>query len=780
LRSRPAEGRLNGSRGRLSQAVRVLHRYPNSLGEGEAEAAASALPRAAKDEGEFVVRVASLLGEQARILNLPRRLDGNEGGGDVDCAVARLDPLWPLRLTDGWRLCQCLHYDISGWYWIIERAGDVWAIDTLDDRRGLSRDGFPTALTWAAATDGVLAHTPVRAAYLSVKRMRKGMRECSEWQRIGELARTDPDAFENALRLVLGRRAGPALAKVALNGTPPDPRLWRRARRAQGFRRFRSPGLAVGIPLRSVLRILERLRRPTGLFVLIVGPDGAGKSTLTDLLPGRCGRLFRRSLRLHARPALLPRPGWFLGQPLADPTRPHARPPHGRGLSLAILAYHWFDFLLGSWLRIWPTRARTGLVLMERGWWDFAVDPRRSRLQTRVRVVQLLGRLLPHPDLVLRLEAPSAAIHERKAELPCQELERQTQEWRQVLPATLKSVALDARRPADELADQGTAAIADLLEERAVRRLGAGWAALPARRSPRWLLPRGPHEVAQRGLSVYQPVTFRSLMGWHAARRFAALGGFRLLPRATAPPKTVREALAPFVPPGGTFAVARANHPGRYVALLLAEDGEVDLVAKVATDEESWGALAREREALARLGPLMPAPVVAPRVIANGEGILVLEAAAWAPRLRPWRLPEEVARALGTFFRMGRGNAQGLAHGDCAPWNLLRTAEGWTLVDWEHAREDAPPFFDLFHYLVQAHVLLGRPSREALLNGLEGHSWIGAALRAYSESADLDPGEARAGLSAYLETTAVTLDESTLDGRLGLEARRVLASWLGD
>lgn len=755
-----------------------LHWYTNSLGGNAVADAVSALPRATQAEAEFVVSVASLLGEEVRILHLPKRLDGTEGGGDVDCAVAGLDPLWPLRLADGWRLCQCLHYDIAGWYWVIERDGEAWSIDTLDDPRGLSRYGFPTALALAASTDGPLAPDSVRAAYLSVKRLRKGMREPCEWQRIGEFARSDPRTFKTVIVDVLGRSAGSALATVTLDGAAPDLRMWRRARRAQGFRRFRSPARGFEIGFRSVIRILERLRRPTGLYVLIVGPDGAGKTTLAELLPERCGQLFRRTLQLHARPALLPRPGALLGRPPANPARPHARPPHGRALSLILLTYHWLDFLLGSWLRIWPTRARTGLVLMERGWWDLAVDPRRSRLQTPVQAVQVLGKLLPRPDLVLQLEAPSEAIQARKAELPRRELERQTQEWKQVLPASVSAMGLDVRRPADKLADEATAVIADLLEKRAVSRVGAGWAALPARRSLRWSLPRGPRMVARRGLSVYQPVTFRSLAGWKAARCFAALGGFRLLPRASAPPKAVRQALAPFVPPDGTFAVARANHPGRYVAFVFAEKRGVGLVAKVATDEEDRRALAREANAIARLGSLLPPPVDAPRVVADGEGILVLEAVDWAPRLRPWRLPEEVARALGTFSRKGR-DAESLAHGDCAPWNLLQTEEGWTLVDWEHAYEDAPPFFDLFHYLVQAHALLGRPSREALLRGLRGHGWVGAALHAFSESAGLDPAGARNGLSMYLETTAANLDESNHDGRVGLQARRVLASYLG-
>ena len=45
----------------------------------------------------------------------PEGTDAGLSGLDVDCAVTGLDRRWPLRLPDGWRLCQVLHYDLKGW-----------------------------------------------------------------------------------------------------------------------------------------------------------------------------------------------------------------------------------------------------------------------------------------------------------------------------------------------------------------------------------------------------------------------------------------------------------------------------------------------------------------------------------------------------------------------------------------------------------------------------------------------------------------------------------------
>jgi thymidylate kinase len=188
-----------------------------------------------------------------------------------------------------------------------------------------------------------------------------------------------------------------------------------------------------------------------GLFVLIVGPDGAGKSTLA----GRLAAADRRWCdvhQMHWRPQVLPRLGAFVGRSPGDPSTPHARPPRSSLLSLLLLAYYWFDFFLGSWLKIRPSVRRGALVIMERGWFDFAVDPRRYRMRVSPVVVRLLGRLLSRPDLALVLDASDQTLLSRKTELHGEELSRQMELWRayRFPPGTRKEV-VDASRPFEEV-----------------------------------------------------------------------------------------------------------------------------------------------------------------------------------------------------------------------------------------------------------------------------------------------------------------------------------------
>jgi hypothetical protein len=230
------------------------------------------------------------------------------------------------------------------------------------------------------------------------------------------------------------------------------------------------------------------------------------------------------------------------------------------------------------------------------------------------------------------------------------------------------------------------------------------------------------------------------LVGWEAARVIASTGLFSRLPSGAEPPPEVFDLLGPHIPRGGTFAVSKSNHPGRWVALLIAEKGKVEAVAKVATNATMREALAHEAHALHNLAPLLPAPLSGPKVLSEDEGLILLEPVEWRANLRPWGLPQEVARALGVFFRRGvedEDEPKGLGHGDFAPWNLFRTPEGWTILDWEHAGEKTKPFVDILHYVTMAHSLLGHPSRKAVLEGIASQGWIGDALAAYAEGAQL-------------------------------------------
>src|SRR5439155_20668624 len=91
-------------------------------------------------------------------------------------------------------------------------------------------------------------------------------------------------------------------------------------------------------PARSLfsdsIRRIRRWLQPTGIFLVVLGPDGVGKSTLVEQLVEKLGPAFRRHRVFHFRPELT-KPQVETGLRVTDP---HGNPIRGTLGSVARLA----------------------------------------------------------------------------------------------------------------------------------------------------------------------------------------------------------------------------------------------------------------------------------------------------------------------------------------------------------------------------------------------------------------------------------------------------------
>jgi hypothetical protein len=730
-------------------------------------------PTSSWTERDLIDQIPNLLGAEACLLHPRKGYDGGPGGGDFDVAVRELDMQWPLRAR-GIRVCQCIRHSPGGWYWVIEASERVVAIDALDDPQGIGQLNFPTRLAFGNNGSQVLA---IRAAFVTMKRLAKRMRDQRDWEPIFGLARTNPSAYTQCLEACLGSRLGQQVGRSVLAGWAPDDDAWKRTLLSLRLRRIRTPRRAATLFIGSLERLLGRLLQPTGLIVVVVGPDGAGKSTLASSLIHGCGPFFWKTRRIHWRPALLPRIGALVGRRTTDPETPHLSKPNGRIVSIAVLFYYWLDFLLGTWLKLMPLRVRSALIVVERGWWDILVDPRRYRLQVPGGLTASLGRLLPTPDLTLVLDAPAPVLLQRKQELAEAELQRQGDLWRELAQRRPTSYSVvDASQSESHVQSAATEEVVSLLEKRTAARTGPGWLGLRHGGRVSWMIPRGSRRAALEALRVYQPMTPKGRLAWEVARGAARLGALRLLPRGEAPDRAIRQALAPHIPPRGTLAVARSNHAARFVALIVDRTGAARAFAKVALDQGGREALDREASAIRTLGPFLSPPLRAPQIVQHEDGLLLVEAVEWRPRLRPWELSADVARALGDFYATGQTTQEmGPAHGDFAPWNLLETKDACVVVDWESGSMASPPFYDLFHFLVQSCALLGRPTQREVLQGVttaEGD--LARLVQAYADGAGISADDVSQHFLTYLRTSPSALDPTGPNYRAGIRVREQL------
>jgi hypothetical protein len=154
------------------------------------------------------------------------------------------------------------------------------------------------------------------------------------------------------------------------------------------------------------------------VLVVIVGPDGSGKSALADALTRDCLSAGLRPERYHFRP-------YFLGRrrPARVAREPGDRHSTARMPLLPGMAkFLWM--IADWWLHRLASFFRVGIAatLAERYALDLLIDPQRYGLQSfSVGVRELVVRLAPKPDLVLVASVDPVVAASRKGELTAQE-----------------------------------------------------------------------------------------------------------------------------------------------------------------------------------------------------------------------------------------------------------------------------------------------------------------------------------------------------------------------
>jgi len=200
-----------------------------------------------------------------------------------------------------------------------------------------------------------------------------------------------------------------------------------------------------------------------GVFAVIIGLDGSGKTTMARnvcRMAAETGR-FAGVRYFHWRPAIF----GAIEFPLPDYRDTPRKPPAAKGvvnsvlsalrllknIFLANIAYFW---------RVRPLARRNHLVLIDRYFYNYLLDPDSVRYAGPAWLLKVLLPLFPKPDAVITLDADAATLLARKRELSAEQMAVQIQLKDGLDFGAAGHIALDAREPAAKVAENALAALA--------------------------------------------------------------------------------------------------------------------------------------------------------------------------------------------------------------------------------------------------------------------------------------------------------------------------------
>lgn len=287
---------------------------------------------------------------------------------------------------------------------------------------------------------------------------------------IQRAARTDPQGFRAVLdRIFTPDLAEKAWSKIAAGDVQATIRMQAELRKSawrQALRR--NPVQTLRDALHHfVAELVRRSRRNPATMISVMGPDGVGKTTFIENFSAGLAELQvkdREAVEVqHFRPHLIPNINQLLtGKPevVSEFNNPHSAAPASMLSSLLRISYYWTDYILGYWLKNRRRLIRGRSIVFDRYFFDFIVDPRRSRLSLPGWVPRLFLSMTPQPDLVFFLDADAEQIFARKQELQPDEIARQLAAYRALEERDpCRFVRLDASQSPDLVARDALRAV---------------------------------------------------------------------------------------------------------------------------------------------------------------------------------------------------------------------------------------------------------------------------------------------------------------------------------
>ena len=230
--------------------------------------------------------------------------------------------------------------------------------------------------------------------------------------------------------------------------------------------------------LELFIRNVRSVNHGEGAFLVFLGPDGVGKTTLSNEISAALAPVFSGQHFFRWRPAIFaraPRPSAL----------PHSKPLRSVKGSVSYLVFLWLDFVAGYLFRYRQMLRQGELVVFDRYYHDLLIDPKRYRYNRPLWLARMLRHLVPPRDAFLVvLDADEQTIFTRKQQLALEEIRRQRMVYRQFARVTPLSVLVATDSSLSECKTRALSALFRHLADRTERR------------NPEWFSSRATPETA--------------------------------------------------------------------------------------------------------------------------------------------------------------------------------------------------------------------------------------------------------------------------------------------
>jgi thymidylate kinase len=198
-----------------------------------------------------------------------------------------------------------------------------------------------------------------------------------------------------------------------------------------------------------------------GMFLVLIGPDGSGKSTTAELLlESKIEKLFQKKNYFHGHFHFLPElkkiASFFQIGGKKSPSNykeHHGKFPEPFGFLRCIVypLYYGLNYFIGHIL-IKKIRARDGLVIFDRYFYDYLIQRQFSRCPRLL--LYTIAKIIPKPDMIIYLKNNPEEIYKRKPELPIEEIERQSKTCEDIASRFKNTVVIETSCNPEKVAEK--------------------------------------------------------------------------------------------------------------------------------------------------------------------------------------------------------------------------------------------------------------------------------------------------------------------------------------